>query len=218
MNLYVYGFVPISKASRRQMRLHGRRIELRRCARIDVAVERREERPPMTERALRTQHAIVEQLATRFDAVLPARFGSLLPVEDLERLVKARRSDLTEALRSVRKRVQMTVRITAPGAAITSRTGSPTSGTAYLNARRAAVSAAPPSSIAALTEAVADFVRDERVEANGEQGRTVLFHLVDRGDVERYRASIARVAIPAAGRVTVTGPFPPFAFAPELWP
>jgi hypothetical protein len=220
MKLYVYGFVPISSGSDRRLRIHGRRIDLLHIARIAVAVEELEERPSMAENALRTQHAIVERLGRRFEAVLPARFGSFLPLDDLERIVNSRRDDLRAALRRVRKRVQMTVRIVAPPAPAAVKREAPAakSGTAYLNARRAAVSGTLPPAAAALTGAVRDLLRDERIETDPGHGRTALFHLIDRQDVKRYRSSIARAVVAKNERVIVTGPFPAFAFAPELWP
>ena len=77
MNLYVYGFVPGSKTAAGELTVGGHRIELLAIAGLEVAVERLDERPAISESALRRQHAIVTRLARRFDAVLPARFGSL---------------------------------------------------------------------------------------------------------------------------------------------
>jgi hypothetical protein len=219
MKLYVYGFVPISRALERELKIHGRRIELLHIGRIAVAVEELEEPPSMTEHALRTQHAVVARLAKKLEAFLPARFGSFLPFDELERIVTARRDELREALRSVRGRVQMTVRIVAatPAAAV-KREGKPaTSGTAYLNARRAASLGPLPPVAAILGGAVRSLLHAERVETDREHGRTALFHLIDRKDVRRYRSAIARASASEVGEVMVTGPFAPFAFAPELW-
>jgi hypothetical protein len=219
MKLYVYGLVPSSRAPDRRLNVYGHRIELLRIARIGVAVEALDEPPSMTEHALRTQHAVVARLAKRFDAVLPARFGSYLPLDELERIVSLRRADLREGLRSVRRRVQMTVRIVAPpsAAAVNREAHAAQSGTAYLKARRAATSGPLPPAAAILTRAVHPLLHDERVETDREHGRTALFHLVNRKDVKRYRSAIARAAVSGAEQVIVTGPFAPFAFAAELW-
>jgi hypothetical protein len=40
------------------------------------------------------------------------------------------------------------------------------------------------------------------------------YHLVPRERVEEYRAALAAVAETPALRVTVSGPWPPYAFAP----
>ena len=73
MNLYVYGFVTASKTAAGELTVGGHRIELLAIAGLEVAVERLDERPAISESALRRQHAIVTpRLARRFDAVLPA--------------------------------------------------------------------------------------------------------------------------------------------------
>jgi hypothetical protein len=218
MNLYVYGFVLLDTASRRSMTIARHRIEILPIGGVDVAGERLDTPPATSEPALRLQHTIVETLGRRCGAVVPARFGSFMPLDELERLLSLRRLDLQAALRKVQGRVQMNLRIVAPPSAGHIRSGEPKSGTAYLSARRAALTAPPPPVAAALTETVRGFLRDERVEVDGQQGRTALFHLIDRGDARRYRASIRRVLVPEGQSLTITGPYAPYAFAPELWP
>ena len=218
MNLYVYGFVTASKKSAGQLTVDGHRIELLSIAGFEVAVERLDQRPAVSESALLLQHAIVTGLARRFDAVLPARFGSLVALEDLERIVALRTADLRKALRKVRGRAQMTLRIvTSPAvAAPAPSVEKPASGTAYLASRRAALSGTRPPAAKALTRGIGRLVHDERIETT-DSGRTSIFHLIDSADVREYREAIKRVRLPEGERVSVTGPFPPFAFAPELW-
>ena len=218
MNLYVYGFVTASKKSAGQLTVDGHRIELLSIAGFEVAVERLDQRPAVSGSALLLQHAIVTGLARRFDAVLPARFGSLVALEDLERIVALRTADLRKALRKVRGRAQMTLRIvTSPGAeAPAPSVEKPTSGTAYLASRRAALSGTRPPAAKALTRGIGTLLHDERIETPG-PGRTSIFHLIDSADVREYRTAIKRVRLPEGERVSVSGPFPPFAFAPELW-
>jgi hypothetical protein len=220
MSLYVYGFVPASMAPARPIRVNGHRIELLRIARIAVAIERLPERPSMSESSLRTQHAIVERLAKRCQAVLPARFGSFIALDDLQRIVRGRQADLREALRTVHRRVQMTIRIVTshPANSRGPVARAATSGVAYLNARRASISASLPPVAVVVIDAVRTLVRGERIENDRESGRTAVFHLIDRTDVRRYRSSIASLTLPTDDSVTATGPFAPFAFAPELWP
>jgi Gas vesicle synthesis protein GvpL/GvpF len=218
MNLYVYGFVTPSKTAARQLTVDGHRIELLSVAGLEVAVERLDERPAISETALRLQHAIVTRLARRCDAVLPARFGSLVTFEDLERIVALRTADLRKALRKVRGRAQMTLRIVASPAVVAPAPSvdKPTSGTAYLAYRMAALSGTRPPAAAALARGIGTLVHDERIETT-DSGRTSIFHLIDSADVREYRAAINGVRLPEGERVSVTGPFPPFAFAPELW-
>jgi hypothetical protein len=42
-----------------------------------------------------------------------------------------------------------------------------------------------------------------------------VYHLVDKADVDRYAAEAA-AATKASPLLTVTGPFPPYAFAPQI--
>ena len=44
----------------------------------------------------------------------------------------------------------------------------------------------------------------------------MLYHLVDRGQIAAYRDHLAGVGSDD-GRLTVTGPWAPFAFTPDLW-
>ena len=89
----------------------GHRIEFVKADAVYAAVERLDERPAVSEAALRTQHDIVARIAAKVDAILPARFGSLVDVEELERVVALRREAIRDALDLVRGRVQMTVRL-----------------------------------------------------------------------------------------------------------
>jgi hypothetical protein len=216
MSLYVYAFALVAKGSARRLSMEGHRLELARIADVEVVFERLASRPSLSEDGLREQHEIVERLGRRFDAVLPARFGSFLPEDDLERIVNAHRAELRQSLRRVRECVQMTIRIATPPAASPDHARTE-SGSAYLNARRAALSASPPRAAAALTASVRTLLHDERTESDRQRGRTALFHLIERGAVKRYRASIASVPLADDDHVTLTGPFAPFAFTPELW-
>lgn len=109
----------------------------------------------------------------------------------------------------------MTVRLVGPPP---SDRPSPVSrtGTAYLAQRRAAFHAVP-SEAAPLQAAVRSLVSDERVQPGRGGIRATLFHLVARDNVDRYRDAVEAV-LPgmAPWSAAVSGPWPPFAFAPEL--
>src|SRR5687768_13585969 len=77
-------------------------------ARMDAA-------PAVSEQALRQQHEAVIRIAARSDAVLPARFGSFVDLDELRRVVAVRRDAIDQALELVRGREQMTVRLFGPG-------------------------------------------------------------------------------------------------------
>ena len=167
-----------------------------------------------TEAALREQHAIVLGLAERIDPLLPARFGTRLTAADLDTTIRRSSSVLRQALQNVKGRQQMTIRLI----------GAPTieqppvagrSGAAYLQQRRAAQSI--PGELDPVRAAVAHFVAEERVAPGRAGVRATLFHLVERDAVTTYREAVLRATeTMPSGSVTLTGPWPPFAFAPEL--
>jgi hypothetical protein len=65
--------------------------------------------------------------------------------------------------------------------------------------------------------AVARFVAEERMAPGRAGVRATLFHLVARDAVPAYRQAVERATkTMSSGSVTLTGPWPPFAFAPEL--
>jgi hypothetical protein len=108
----------------------------------------------------------------------------------------------------------MTLRLIDPAGAV-SEPDQATSGTAYLQRRRALHTV--PAEAAALMAALQTFVVDVRVQPGRAGIRASVYHLVERRAAAEYRAAAAG-AIPALApwRATVTGPWPAFAFAPEL--
>ena len=200
----------------------GHRIEFVKADAVYAAVERLDQRPAVSEAALRTQHDIVARIAAKVDAILPARFGSLVDVEELERVVALRREAIRDALDLVRGRAQMTVRLFDAEAAVPLARAATAarSGTEYLQARReAAAGRALPQPVAAITAAVKDIVAAERSEAGQGRVAATIYHLVDRAAVEKYKKRLAAIPPgPDQQMMSVTGPWPPFAFVPELWP
>jgi hypothetical protein len=91
-------------------------------------------------------------------------------------------------------------------------------GTTYL-ARRAREDAASQSApeLEPLREAFAPIVAAERI-ARHDQGALILtaYHLIPRGAAATYRRLLRRHAAALLGRVVLSGPWPPYAFAPEL--
>ena len=221
--LYVFAFTGAPAPPLR----HGkRRIEFIELSGIHAAVERVSERPGVSEAAIRAQHEIVTKIAAAVDAVLPARFGALLDSAELEGLVGMRLAPIRKALELVSGRVQMTVRVftsATPAATHESRGREPRrtrgkareSGTAYLEQRRRAASAPLTGAAEAINRAVAGQVAAERHQRGEGRVECTLYHLVDRDALPRYKRAIEPFESP---RVTVTGPWPPFAFVPDLWP
>jgi hypothetical protein len=193
-----------------------------------VGVVRRVPKPTAT--SMRRFDEIERQLMDANPSVLPARFGTCAAtLDELAASVRDRRPGIRRGLRLVRQRAQMTVRIFAGSESSPNpfrvhsepvqsrlRTGSEygdgaTQGTQYLQ-RRMAETQIPGAG--PLRVAVAQWVRAERTERQrlGTLAGT-LYHLVPRSSVEAYRRALERAAVEAGVRATVTGPWPPYAFA-----
>jgi Gas vesicle synthesis protein GvpL/GvpF len=170
-------------------------------------------RPAATEEALREQHALVVRLARRFDALLPIRFGAVFTPSGLDARIRANRAVIRRALDRVRGRVQMTVRLHGAPADDPAPTAT---GTAWLTARRDRARSLRQHA-ARLRRAVSRFVEEERIDPGKGNLQGTVYHLIRSRDANAYRAAIlatARSLIPVG--VTVTGPWPAFAFVPEL--
>jgi hypothetical protein len=220
--LYVFAFTNTSAPALR----HGsRRIEFIELSGIHAAVERVAERPAVSEAALRAQHEIVMKIANTVDAVLPARFGALLDTRELEAIVSTRLAPITKTLELVSGRVQMTVRVFASGKPARARespseepsTGAeaPATGTAYLEQRRRERAAPLTGTAGTISRAMAGLVQAERSQPGEGRVEWTLYHLVDRQVLPQYERAMEPFKSP---RITVTGPWPPFAFVPDLWP
>jgi hypothetical protein len=191
----------------------GHRLEFLDVGGVYAAIERCTDRPPISEAALHGQHAVVLALSERLDAVLPARFGAWLDPGELKDLVANQVGDIREALDLVRGRVQMTIRFPAVSSAGEEAATAAASGTDYLERRRQA-SRRVPAVAKQVSEAVRHLVVAERT-APGNRTGPAIYHLIERGRIADYLA-IASAGLPSGA--TVTGPWPAFAFTPELWP
>jgi hypothetical protein len=185
--------------------LQGERLKILTCAGCSVAVaDTRRTLEPAVQNLLGFDRVICA-LAEMSEAILPARFGTVAPsAATLKSEIAERAGALVMALDKVAGRVQMTVRLPAgPKGPALRRPGpsGPGKGSAYLRTR-AAVSR--PLALTKLRDALADLVRDERIEP-GPEGM-IVYHLIDRGDVAAYLARFENVR--------VSGPFPPYAFVP----
>lgn len=207
----------------------GRALRLVSAGDVAAIVERGREEMQPTAARLREQHDLVCALARMTDALLPARFGSFMRVPELRRTLIAHRDEIAKSLATVRGRRQMTVRVLGDGVAargglsgvrehtntgerrpMTARTG-----TEYLNARRAG--AAEPPEVELIRRAVGRRAAAERVEPGARGVRVTVFHLVPTRMVPGYRRAILDLVEPLAPlQLSVTGPWPPFAFTPAL--
>lgn len=203
----------------RALRVNGRRIEVLPVGPIFAAVERIDAPTVPSEAALRGQHALVVRLARRFEAFLPVRFGAAVDPAELGRVVAARARTLVSALDAVKGREQMTVRIFGRAPAVSQASvARRRTGTAYLRGRREASRARPPV-VRRIQRIVKPIVSGEVVEAGTGPLQASMHHLIPRGQARRYRTLVETAPTDEASqRMTVTGPWPPFAFTPDLWP
>jgi hypothetical protein len=198
----------------------GRRIEFIKVENVFAAIERRAAPPALSETELRSQHDIVNAIFNRTDDLLPVRFGAWIDDHELSNVVSRQQPAIREALELVRGRVQMTIRFLAPPSSEREdqQAGNHPTGTEYLQRRRNAQHWMPDEATS-LKVAVRDFVVAERVSPSsegraGSLNRAGLYHLISRDAVTAY----ATATLPfRTATLTVSGPWPPFAFVPDPW-
>lgn len=182
-----------------------------------VRLQPRVQRPSPAQ--LRRYESTVRELSETFPALLPARFGTVMAVEELAFVLSSRAVALSRALSNVRGRTQMTIRIVggAMDARETRRRAAAAqpparSGREYLRARlRESAARQRVAGFEPVRSAVARWVRDERVEHR--DSVSTVYHLIPRAAAERYRNASQRAASAAGLSAVVSGPWPPYAFA-----
>ena len=175
-------------------------------------------KPPLDAATLKAQDALIRALHARADALLPMRFGTTASdPADLQRAIDAQEG-LTARLHAVRGCEQMIVRVFATPEAgslsppVPHSSHAMTSGRGYLEARAALRK--PSAELAAIAAAGKALDRDVRVEPAHQPGfHGSVYHLIERGRAEAYRAAITRAAERQRVHVVITGPSPPYAFA-----
>jgi len=217
MSLYLYALVgrPVRRPLGRG--LGGEALRLIEGARLLVVAGRIGDAPRVTPTALRRHDATVRRLAGRTDAVLPIRFGTVVGDRlALARALAPRAAGLREALALVAGHEQMTLRVY--GEAVTtsdeSATESAGAGQRYLE-RRLRARRAPE--VDPVRRALRGLVSAERIERHERPPLLAsVYHLVRRGDSKRYLAAVAAASARLAGvRVSPSGPWPAYAFAPD---
>lgn len=175
-------------------------------------------RPSLDVSTLKAQDALVRHLHDRAAALLPMRFGMTARDADALRNALEPLDDLPKKLVAVRGSEQMTVRVLALSAPIAPRAPaapgpSAPSGTAYLKGRAEMRQASPE--LAAIAHAAESLSRNVRIDPANQQGlHGSVYHLIERGRSDEYRAAINRAAggLPNV-RVLISGPSPAYAFA-----
>lgn len=211
--LYVYAIA--DSGIPRRLSVRGRALRGLPAGRVAAIVEPRADRPPATADALREQHALVQALADRCGDLLPVRFGSLLGEVALREVLERRGPEISAALDLVRGRRQMTLRAYGQSSD-EARTGPSRTGTEFLESRRR-TTALPPAA-AVIRKQLADLIAAERIERGEGPLLFSAYHLVPVERLELYRERASNLqSMFSPDRMKVTGPFPPFAFAPVLF-
>ncbi len=181
-------------------------------------------RPRPDREILEGQGAVVSRLAERFGAILPARFGEAFADEAaLAGRLDPREREIAAALALVRGCVQMTLRVFGdpePDPEPEPVSGGP--GTRHLAARRRQREWAHSlPEIDPLRAALNPLLRAERIERHGAPGPLVgtAYHLIPRAQAGAYLEALEAARGRIGGRrIAATGPWPPYAFAPEPVP
>jgi hypothetical protein len=241
MPWYVYALVDAVPSGRPGRGLSGP-LRVRDIPGGFAVVERRADVPPPEFGSLSKHQAVVMRLADAVPAILPVRFGTLLDDEALDEALGERAEELREAFALVRHRVQFTWRRhaatsssqvhagsqqsahsapsrraeTDPDAA-TPGPGAQTSGPGAAYLRRAARGAnpAPPPALNVVRARLHAFVVRERFQPAASGVPDTLYQLIEKSAQTRYRA-MADAIVLTTSAFTVSGPWPPFAFAPEV--
>ncbi len=193
-------------------------LALRKLAGAYALVERRADVPPAAFGTLKKHQEVVSRVAKQVPAILPVRFGTLLESADLEEAVEERDEEIAGAFDLVRDRVQFTWRTSKPrrearGARRDAR--QPASGAEYLRRAARAANPAAPAAFRALQPTLAPLAVRQRYQPGTPALPEAVYHLVGKSDARRYAAEA--VALKDTSPVlTVTGPFPPYAFAPQI--
>jgi len=212
--LYLYALVDRPPRRPLGQGMARRPLSVLRAGKVWVVVEHASA-PAVTAKKLVAHDRVVRRIAAMVTAILPLRFASTArDSAALKALLAPLAEPIGRALARVSGCVQFTLR--AAGRATRQPTRSSRKegpGTRWL-ARRMARERVPE--IAALTEETRPFVRAVRMERQ-EPPRdhfATVYHLVERSAVPAWRAAVAK-ALPRLGsvHVTMTGPWPPYAFA-----
>jgi Gas vesicle synthesis protein GvpL/GvpF len=221
--IYVYGFLSARPPIAPPSGVSGEPVELRSLGPLVVATGELSEVPPAELDALRRHDAVVRALARPPAAILPARFGSICATDaELGAWVEPRLSLLQSTLRLVEGCEQMTVRIFAPRGTPSpdaeSEAGSNDigPGTRFLEGKRRSRTRFD-TEIAAVRRVVERLARAEvATEHEAAPLLLTLHHLVLSSQIDEYRQAVAGAAADLAPlRVATTGPWSPYAFAPE---
>jgi hypothetical protein len=220
--VYLYAVLAAPPRDAALRGLAGEPVRALRVGDLVAAVGDVAEASAVSAATLRAHDDVVRSLARDAEAILPARFGSITSDDtELAELLTRQAGALGEALRLVHGCEQMTARVFAPaggGASAGAEPAPATTGVEYLERRRVTQRRAREvPEVAPLRAPLDGLVRAERVRRHDTPPLlATLYHLVPRGRADDYLAIVADAAgVLEPTRVSASGPWPPYAFAPE---
>ena len=227
--VYLYALIDRKPRGDMGRGLHRERLQVLAGRGFHLVVGRLDTAPEPVTAALRRHDAAVRRIAARVDAILPVRFGTTAPDEAAAvRSLAPRAIEVAGRLVHVRGREQMTLRLfgtrtaldLAPPAPQAPARGRLRPGTRYLTERRRLHAGAAVPELDPIRRALDGLVADERVQRHATPPLLAsAYHLVPRGRGAQYRTRVARAAGTLAPlRLTVSGPWPPYAFGADAWP
>ena len=221
MAWYVFALVDAIPARGAGKGLTGA-LSFRKLGDAFVVVERRADVPPIVFGTLKRHQDVVSRLARQVPAILPVRFGTLLEPADLDEAVSERGEEIAEAFDLVRGRVQFTWRVVGGRQARGAREAggarqeaAALTGTQYLRQAASAANPPPPPVFRPLQTGLGPLVVRQRYQPGTVALPEAVYHLVAAADVRRYGTAAAGLEA-TASKLAMTGPFAPFAFAPEI--
>jgi hypothetical protein len=226
MRLYVYclaeGIERLNKTPAGVSGAAVRIVEFEEDLSALVSVYRPEDFQVSRKNAL-AHHEVVRSI-TEQTTPLPARFGTVVTVEQLRNYVSTHHEAIKAKLAHVRGRVEMNVRMIRTITADTSREPENPAGpgTAFLLEKRREIlreeaGGAQKGQLSTwLREKLGDLVKEEKISVTPSE--TVILaradHLIDRDNVQEYRTKMARAVEDRPEiRFMVSGPWPPYSFA-----
>jgi hypothetical protein len=226
--LYLYALVGDPPRGAMGRGLRRERLEALPGRGFHLIAGRMDAAPEATTATLRRHDAAVRRIASAVDAILPVRFGTVVPDEETAaRWLLPQAIELAGRLVHVRGREQMTLRLYAargaarpPIPARRGRAGARGPGTRYLVARKRAHDDREVPELDPIRRMLDGLVADERVQRHATPPLLAsVYHLVPRGRSALYRTRVLRAASRlAAMHLTVSGPWPPYAFGADAWP
>jgi hypothetical protein len=203
--------------------LAGKKVTFVRCGRVYAAVAKVRRAPKPSSSALKAHDAVVRGLWRQGLGLLPVRFGSTVEsAEVLTEKLEPFERELRGSLKAARDCDQMTLRVFSlrpPKPSRVSPRNTKRPGTEYLRSRLAARDWSDgESALRLLKTSLQRLVREERVQRNQVPTPvTSVYHLVKRDRLDAYlRRALSEKFETDRYRLTVSGPFPPYAFAPEV--